>query len=69
MVALKNLKAVMKKGWIAMDKDGEWFWHKEAPWIIHQRWISLNGCARISMVFEIEDSCVDWEKSCQKVGE
>lgn len=73
MVHINNLKPILKKGWIAKDKHGKWFWYSQQPYIntmFEDCWSApLSGFAvALNLVIDIEDDGINWKKSCQKVG-
>ena len=59
------LLPLMKKGWVAMDKDGTWRWYDKKPYIFQFSWkyISLS---RLD-VFNIKPA-ENWEDSLQECG-
>ena len=37
-------------GWaqyLAMDQDGEWFWHEHEPYTAEEEWLSEGRCERV----------------------
>ena len=76
MVALENLKAVMRDGWIAKDEDGQWWWYSHQPEIRNEGdtcWRVGNQAGGVVeygnfKAFQIDDGGIDWRASCQKVG-
>lgn len=71
-VDIKELIPFMKKGWVAMDKNGKWCWFDKKPfkddlddniWICHKGWLVSD----LSKVFNIAPA-KDWTKSLMKVG-
>lgn len=42
--------------WVAMDKDGSWWWHDHKPAIKEGHWVSCSGIQRI-------DPNLGWEQS------
>lgn len=73
MINIQIIIPFMKKGWVSMDKSGEWIWWEKEPihiltdgmWIKSypnsSRWQSL------SLMFDIAPA-KDWTKSLIKVG-
>lgn len=70
MIKIEQLTPFMKKGWVAMDKDGSWWWFgtKPEPIIGHYKhglledcWYSTNN-SNISYCFDIAPAD-DWTKS------
>lgn len=33
MINIQDIIPFMKKGWVAMDKSGQWWWYNEKPFI------------------------------------
>ena len=72
MINIQDLIPFMKEGWVAMDKDGSWWWFECQP-KLHERngfwnatssdYILIDEC----FLKEI-DSVDDWTKSLIKVG-
>lgn len=72
MINIQDIIPFMKKGWVAMDKDGEWFWFEQKPSksiCDGYVWVRRNPCdfEIISNIFDIAPAD-DWEKSLIKVG-
>ena len=65
-IDIKVLLPLLKKGWVAMDKDGAWCWYEKKPKIHQDLWkndsiyIFLSG-------FNIKPS-ENWEESLQECG-
>lgn len=70
MINIQDIIPFMKKGWIAMDANGRWYYHEQKPEmsdsIIGGYWRSWNN-VRISDCFNIAPAD-DWTKSLIKVG-
>ena len=70
MINIQDIIPFMKKGWVAMDKDGEWCWFEEKPTIVfNDMWVRTNPCdfQRLRIIFDIAPAD-DWTKSLIKVG-
>lgn len=73
MINIEDIIPFMKKGWVAMDKDGEWNWFSEEPvsTFITDCYYSApficSDCICLSGAFDIAPAD-DWEKSLIKVG-
>lgn len=62
---------IFNDGWIAMDKDGEWYWHSEEPRITYGNdfWSCDGSDAYLSTYcFKNLPKDIDWKESKQKVG-
>lgn len=66
MINIQDIIPFMKKGWIAMDKDGRWFWYKRKPIKYDGEWVGDDVCT-IWFGFDIAPAD-DWTKSLIKVG-
>ena len=64
-IDIRALVPLLKKGWVAMDKDGTWRWYDKKPYIFQLSWkyISLS---RLD-VFNIKPA-ENWETSLQECG-
>lgn len=68
-IDIKELIPFMKDGWIAMDKDGEWYWFEQKPSICDgNMWArqNLSDFENVSEIFYIAPA-EDWTKSLIKV--
>ena len=68
-IDIKELIPFMKDGYVAMDKNGEWWWYPSEPYMTSYEWL-FNGEYReavfISRMFDIAPAA-DWTKSLIKV--
>lgn len=64
----KNIAPYMRKGWVAMDKDGDYWWYDKKPTlgIKNGIWVYKSE-ARNLKAFDIKP-VKDWTKSLIKVG-
>lgn len=68
-ITIYDLLPLLKKGWVAMDKDGIWAWFSTKPskkvdlwlWTYHSRY------SMISRAFNIAPFDGDWKDSLIKV--
>ena len=60
-IDIKVLLPLLKKGWVAMDKDGSWCWYKEKPQINLDLWKS-NSFYIFLYCFNIKPA-ENWETS------
>ena len=70
MINIQDIIPFMKKGWIAMDDDGDWYWYEKKPQKeknFHQ-WVKSKGEVGDLCAFDIKPFA-DWTKSLIKVGE
>lgn len=75
-VIIEKLIPLLRNGWIAMDKDGDWCWYEHKPvcvdvencheWLredINHKWCNLS---RIFKIVSSPDG-LDWKKSLREV--
>ena len=68
MINIEELIPFMKKGWVAMDENGLWYWYEAEPKRGFGYWHnSEEGCAWDLEPFDIAP-VEDWETSLRKVG-
>ena len=60
------LLPLLKKGWVAMDKDGTWCWYKRKPKIHHDLWKNDSIYIFLSC-FNIKPA-ENWENSLMECG-
>ena len=62
------LLPLLKKGWVAMDKNSNWHWYKEKPYI-EKYYYSWNSGMPVSFIggFNIKPA-ENWEESLQECG-
>lgn len=67
-IDIKVLLPLLKKGWVAMDKNGGWHWYKEKPYI-EKYYYSWNSGSPVSFIggFNIKPAD-DWRKSLMECG-
>lgn len=66
----KYIAPRMRRGWVAMDKSGFWYWYEKKPTLfLEQGFWDLGGAPeRISDYLFLIDKPEDWKKSLFKVG-
>ena len=71
MINIQDIIPFMKKGWVAMDNNGEWCWFDKKPTLEKDflQWIpDYKGSYHcINNAFDIAPAD-DWTKSLIKVG-
>lgn len=69
MINIQDIIPFMKKGWVAMDKDGAWFWYSDKPKTFCGLWLRPKREHQYSKLscFDIAPAD-DWTKSLIKVG-
>lgn len=63
-IDIQVLLPLLKKGWVAMDKDGAWCWYEEKPQIHRDLWSNNSfyiflSCFNIKPVENWEDSLME----------
>ena len=66
-IDIQVLLPLLKKGWVAMDKDGDWYWYEKKPRISSTSWYLVNFCYRILYGFNIKPA-ENWMDSLQECG-
>lgn len=66
-IDIKVLLPLLKKGWVAMDEDKEWFWYKCKPIKGINRWKSGANIYKHLFPFNIKPAD-DWETSLMECG-
>ena len=65
-IDIEALLPLLRKGWVAMDKDGTWYHYEEKPRIHQDLWINGSIC-KILVCFNIKPA-ENWETSLQECG-
>ena len=67
-IDIEFLLPLLKKGWVAMDKNGSWHWYKEKPYI-EKYYYSWNSGSPVCFIggFNIKPA-ENWEESLQECG-
>lgn len=58
---------LLKKGWVAMDKDGTWCWYEKKPRISYVNWVVEICLFRTLDGFNIKPA-ENWEESLMECG-
>ena len=61
------LLPLLKKGWVAMDEDGTWYWYEKKPRISYVNWVIEICLCRTMDGFNIKPA-ENWEESLQECG-
>ena len=64
-IIIDALLPLLRKGWVAMDKNGEWHWYEEKPNCTSHEW--LAGKCVYLYCFNIKPAD-DWETSLMECG-
>lgn len=65
-IDVKALLPLLQKGWVAMDRNGSWYWHKVKPKGNFATWTSEEFAFNLA-AFNIKPA-EDWTKSLQECG-
>ena len=66
-IDIKVLLPLMKKGWVAMDETGFWYWHKNKPSKREEDWRAKDDIAGDMVAFNIKPAD-NWEESLMECG-
>ena len=67
-IDIKVLLPLLKKGWVAMDKNGSWHWYKEKPYI-EKYYYSWNSGSPVCFIGGFNIKPVEnWMDSLQECG-
>lgn len=72
MINIQDLAPLLREGWVAMDKDGNWWWYELKP-TLQEKSGFWNGIVTENILIEedyLKDIAPadDWTKSLIKVG-
>ena len=66
-IKIEELIPFKKKGWVACDIDGKWYWYSAKPILYFNIWDFCGAkCERISSAFNIAPA-KDWTKSLIRI--
>ena len=65
-IDIEVLLPLLKKGWVAMDENGDWYWYEKKP-KIHQDLWKNNSIYILLSCFNIKPA-ENWEESLQECG-
>ena len=70
MSKIEQLLPLLKKGWVAMDKNGAWWWFECMPQPDNTIWLTDFEASKLSCypVKDIEPA-KDWTKSLRRCGD
>ena len=66
-IDIKVLLPLLKKGWVAMDETGFWYWHKNKPSKREEDWRTKDDIAGDLVAFNIKPA-ENWEESLMECG-
>ena len=67
-IDIKVMLPLLKKGWVAMDKNGSWHWYKEKPYI-EKYYYSWNSGSPVCFIGGFNIKPVEnWMDSLQECG-
>lgn len=65
-IDIKAIAPLLQKGWVAMDKDREWYWYPEKPEQTLEEWIAVKP-AVVLPNFNLKPA-EDWRNSLMECG-
>ena len=72
-ITIYDLLPFLETGWVAMDKDGTWFWYGVKPIIYEDfdKWMPSEPTSKVEKIpeklFDIAPFDGDWEDSLIKI--
>jgi len=70
MIEINEITPFMKKGWVAMNKDGNWCYYVKKPEIFDIMWVrgygDITPAKSLSDAFDIAPAD-DWTKSLMEI--
>lgn len=67
-ITIYDLLPLLKRGWVAMDKSGKWWWFSARPFMYNKEWHYERGkLFFIYKPFNIAPFKGDWKDSLIKV--
>lgn len=72
-IKIQDLLPLLRKGWVAMDKSGDWGWFKEKPHadVCHNDWSANIAKPYVCLAidaFDIAPYEGDWKDSLMECG-
>lgn len=61
-IKITDITPFMRKGWVAMDKNGEWYWYGDEIECDANLWFGSPDYVKIDDAFDIAPAD-DWTKS------
>lgn len=71
-ITIDELIPLLKKGWVACDEDGHWFWHNKKPVPTMESdgglWIVITGYScELPSCFNIAPFDGGWKQSLRRI--
>lgn len=71
-ITIYDLLPLLRKGWVAMDDDGRWWWYETKPYVRNEwRWGNSDfrlDEVELSQTFNIKRFDDDWKDSLMECG-
>lgn len=64
-ITIDDLIPLLKKGWVAMDEDGDWVWFSKKPKIGNHEWL-WEGFVRFLDMCNLKKAN-DWKQSLRMI--
>lgn len=70
MIKIEQLLPLLKNGWVAMDKNKDWWWYETKPSQKNCDWLNYEyaDCCELSSCLNIEP-VENWTKSLMRCGD
>lgn len=65
-IDIKVLLPLLRKGWVAMEESGNWYWHSKKPEQHQVEWVSAESVRSLS-AFNLKPA-ENWEDSLMECG-
>ena len=66
-IDIQVLLPLLRKGWVAMDESGFWYWHKNKPSKREEDWRTKDDIAGDLVAFNLKPA-EDWRNSLMECG-
>ena len=68
-ITIDELIPLLKKGWVAMDRDGTWKWYAKKPkvWEGSKNWMDKAFSYEYFYQFNIAPYQGDWKESLRRI--
>lgn len=66
-ISIDILLPLLKKGWVAMDKNGNWFWYKNKPGVLKDNWMKDDWYFYKLPMFNLKPA-ENWKDSLMECG-
>lgn len=67
MIKIEDLLPLLKKGYVAMNKNGDWWWSLSEPVVKKESW-SMENPVWVGYIIDIAPYDGDWKDSLMECG-